>query len=100
MRKLIGMEDGFLAAKKAGGIADQWAIADAIEDDAFERDADKVYEFALSGHFYIEMRIVEMSSQSFCIIVPFSFNVKISRPLFSLPVRSLSLVVLPHRLFF
>lgn len=45
---MLEWEDGLRAAKKAGRVADQWAVVDAIEGDAFERDADKVYEFRVT----------------------------------------------------
>lgn len=41
----LELEDSFEAAKKAGPLADQWAVVEAIEGDAVERDADKAYGF-------------------------------------------------------
>lgn len=42
---MLKWADALEAAEKAGALADQRAIIDAIKGDAFERDVDKIYEF-------------------------------------------------------
>ena len=42
---MLERADALEAAEKAGALADQRAIIDAVKGDAFERDVDKVYEF-------------------------------------------------------
>ena len=46
---LFKWEDGPMAVKEAGRAADQWAIVDTIEDDAFERDPENAFEFRVIG---------------------------------------------------
>ena len=55
---LLYWKDEFLAVQKVGRVAGQWAIVDAIEHYAFERDVDNVFDFrSIKARGYLSLRL-------------------------------------------